>query len=74
MAEIALEEAHSAMLSGHYDMIILDEINVAVHLGLNRASRRAGIHEIETGERRAGADRTLRASQSSGTCRFGPSR
>jgi cob(I)alamin adenosyltransferase len=34
MAELALEEARSAMLSGHYDMIILDEINVAVHLGL----------------------------------------
>ncbi|MBI5250216.1 MAG: cob(I)yrinic acid a,c-diamide adenosyltransferase [Desulfomonile tiedjei] len=36
MAELALEEASSAMLSGHYDMIILDEINMALHLGLIR--------------------------------------
>lgn len=34
MAEVALEEARSAMLSGRYDMIILDEINMAVYLGL----------------------------------------
>jgi cob(I)alamin adenosyltransferase len=34
MAEMALEEAREAMLSGEYDLIILDEINVAVHLGL----------------------------------------
>lgn len=34
MAEVALEEARNAMLSGKYDVIILDEINVAVNLGL----------------------------------------
>jgi cob(I)alamin adenosyltransferase len=34
MAQKALEEARSAMLGGEYDMIILDEVNVAVHLGL----------------------------------------
>jgi len=34
MAEFALSEARSAMLSGDYDMIILDEINVAIYLDL----------------------------------------
>ncbi len=34
MAEMALEEARSAMLGGEYDVIILDEINVAVHFRL----------------------------------------
>jgi cob(I)alamin adenosyltransferase len=34
MAELALEEARAAMLSGSYDVIILDEVNMAVHLGL----------------------------------------
>jgi cob(I)alamin adenosyltransferase len=34
MAELALNEARTAMLSGSYDIIVLDEVNVAVHLGL----------------------------------------
>jgi cob(I)alamin adenosyltransferase len=34
MAELALEEAGKAVLSGSYDVIILDEVNVALHLGL----------------------------------------
>jgi cob(I)alamin adenosyltransferase len=34
MAETALEEARAAMLGGEYDMIILDEVNYAVHFGL----------------------------------------
>jgi len=34
MAKHALDEARSTMLSGNFDMIVLDEVNVAVHLGL----------------------------------------
>ncbi len=34
MAEHALDEARTAMLDSGYDVIILDEVNVAVHLGL----------------------------------------
>ena len=34
MAETALEEAKMAMVGGEYDMIILDEVNIAVHFGL----------------------------------------
>jgi len=34
MAERGLEEARNAMLSGEYGIVILDEINIAVHLGL----------------------------------------
>jgi cob(I)alamin adenosyltransferase len=34
MAEIALNEARSEIASGDYDVVILDEINVAVHMGL----------------------------------------
>lgn len=34
MATQALDEARSAMLSGNFDVIVLDEVNVAVHLGL----------------------------------------
>jgi cob(I)alamin adenosyltransferase len=34
MAESALEEARFQMVNGDYDVVILDEINVAVHLGL----------------------------------------
>lgn len=34
MAELALEEARGAMLAGEYDVIILDEINIAVDLGI----------------------------------------
>jgi len=34
MAETALEEAKKAMFGGEYDMIILDEVNYAVHFGL----------------------------------------
>jgi cob(I)alamin adenosyltransferase len=34
MAESALNEARQALKSGDYDLIILDEINVAVHHGL----------------------------------------
>jgi len=34
MAREALEEARSAMLSGTYDMIILDEVNYAIHFEL----------------------------------------
>jgi cob(I)alamin adenosyltransferase len=34
MAELALNEARTAMLSGSYDVIILDEVNMALHLGL----------------------------------------
>jgi cob(I)alamin adenosyltransferase len=34
LAARALGEARTAMLSGDYDMVILDEINVAVNLGL----------------------------------------
>lgn len=39
MAELALEEARTAMLSGSYDVIILDEVNFAVHLGLISVQR-----------------------------------
>ena len=34
LAQAALEEARNAFESGRYDLIILDEVNVAVHLGL----------------------------------------
>lgn len=34
MAKNALEEARSTMLSGNFDMIVLDEVNVALKLGL----------------------------------------
>jgi len=34
MAELALKEARNAMSSGSYDVVILDEVNLAVHLGL----------------------------------------
>lgn len=34
LAEIALDEARSEIANGEYDVVILDEINVAVHLGL----------------------------------------
>ncbi len=34
MARKALEEARNALLGKEYDVVILDEINVAVHLGL----------------------------------------
>ncbi len=34
LAEAALAEARSAMLGGEYDVIILDEVNYAVHFGL----------------------------------------
>ena len=34
MAELALKEARNAMSSGSYDVVILDEVNVALHLGL----------------------------------------
>ncbi len=34
MAEKALEAARAALVSGNYEMVILDEANVAVHLGL----------------------------------------
>ncbi|MBM3303195.1 MAG: cob(I)yrinic acid a,c-diamide adenosyltransferase [Deltaproteobacteria bacterium] len=34
LAELAMEEARAAMLSGEYEVVILDEVNMAVHLGL----------------------------------------
>jgi cob(I)alamin adenosyltransferase len=34
MAKQALQEASTAMLSGKFDVIILDEVNIAEHLGL----------------------------------------
>ena len=34
MAQLALEEARSSMLGGTYDVVILDEVNVALHFGL----------------------------------------
>lgn len=34
LAQLALEAARKAMLEDGYDLIILDEVNVAVHLGL----------------------------------------
>lgn len=34
MAKQALEETRSAMLNGAFDVIIMDEVNVAIHLGL----------------------------------------
>jgi cob(I)alamin adenosyltransferase len=34
MAKHALDEARSTMGNGNYDIIVLDEVNVAVHLGL----------------------------------------
>ncbi len=37
MAELALQEGRSAMLSGRYDVIILDEVNVALYMGLIEA-------------------------------------
>ncbi len=33
-AELALKTAHEAMLSGKYDMVVLDEVNVAVYFKL----------------------------------------
>lgn len=36
MAEKALEESRAALVSGNYRMVILDEANVAAHLGLVR--------------------------------------
>lgn len=33
-AELALKTAHQAMLSGKYDMVVLDEVNVAVYFKL----------------------------------------
>jgi len=36
MAEKALEEARATLVSGNYQMVILDEANVAVRLGLLR--------------------------------------
>jgi cob(I)alamin adenosyltransferase len=39
MADLALEEARQAMLSGSYDVIILDEVNFAVHIGLISVQR-----------------------------------
>ena len=33
-AELALQTAHEAMLSGKYDMVVLDEVNVAVYFKL----------------------------------------
>ncbi len=34
LASTALQEARDALINGSYDVVILDEINVAVHLGL----------------------------------------
>lgn len=34
MAQRALEEARTAMLTGEYELVVLDEVNVAIHLGL----------------------------------------
>jgi cob(I)alamin adenosyltransferase len=34
LAQSALEEAKNAMISGEYEMVILDEVNYAVYLGL----------------------------------------
>lgn len=34
MAEAALEEARSALTGGVFDLVVLDEINVAIHFGL----------------------------------------
>ncbi|WP_022851380.1 cob(I)yrinic acid a,c-diamide adenosyltransferase [Limisalsivibrio acetivorans] len=34
LAEIGLNRAERAMTSGDYDIVILDELNVAVHIGL----------------------------------------
>lgn len=34
MAKEGLEKARRAMLSGDYDIVILDEVNVAIHFGL----------------------------------------
>lgn len=34
MAKQALDEARSAMQSGNFDVIVLDEVNVAIHFGL----------------------------------------
>jgi cob(I)alamin adenosyltransferase len=34
MAEMALEEVRGAMLSGEYQVVVADEINVAVYMGL----------------------------------------
>lgn len=34
LAEIGLEEVRKAYAAGYYDVIILDEVNVAVHLGV----------------------------------------
>ncbi|HMK34770.1 MAG TPA: cob(I)yrinic acid a,c-diamide adenosyltransferase [Desulfomonilaceae bacterium] len=39
MAELALQEACKAMLSGSYDVIILDEVNIAVNLRLISVQR-----------------------------------
>ncbi len=38
MAELALEEARWAMLHGENNVVILDEANVAVHMGLRSTS------------------------------------
>lgn len=34
MAQRALVEARNAMLTGEYQLVILDEVNVAIHLGI----------------------------------------
>lgn len=39
MAETALEEASTAMTGGEYGVIVLDEVNVAIHLGLINVER-----------------------------------
>lgn len=39
MAQKALEEVRNAMLSGQYKLVILDEVNVAIHLGLLEVRR-----------------------------------
>lgn len=38
LAAEALEEAKNCILSGNYDVVILDEVNVAVYMGLVQAS------------------------------------
>lgn len=34
MVQRALEEARTAMLTGDYELVVLDEVNVAIHMGL----------------------------------------